>query len=288
MSRRSIVEVFLGAWMSACTGVDEPVARDAWLQIPGSRYVAGPMPVESDGPTVTAIDSPNNTIRPGQRGKSVSGRTDARAYSLAFGLAGDRGYWIVPVGLRSVLYPGEIEFATSLDFSAQLPPGALTLRIEAGDAAGHFGTASTLDFTAVSLVANATLVVSLDWDQDADLDLWVDLPDGTRLSERGLRGQDGRVVQVDPSIGPLIDADSNARCVIDGRRAENALWQSPLPGHYVVSVETWSLCGETRASYNVDVRLRGTTIAAAQGASFDNAPPTTGTAWVVAEFDIAP
>lgn len=288
MPRLSLALLVLATLCARCTSVDEPVARDAWLQIPGARFIDGAMPRATDGPVVTAIDSPNNSVRPGQRGKSLAGRTDDRAYSLAIGLDGDRGYWIVPVSLRSVLFPGEIEFQTAVDFNAQLPPGAHTLRIEAGDGAGRFGAASTLDLTAVSRVANASLVVSLDWDQDADLDLWVDLPDGNRLSERGLRDSDGQIVPIDPNVGPVLDADSNARCTIDGRRAENALWQSPLPGHYVVRVETWSLCGQPRTSYTATVRLRGSTLITTHGASFDDGPPTSGTAPVVAEFDIAP
>lgn len=271
-----------------CRSVDQPVARDAWLQIPGARFVDAQWPTPTDGPVVTAIESPNNTVRPGQRGKTVAGRTDGRAFALAIGLDGDRGYWIVPVGLQSVLYPGEIEFQTGADFSAQLPPGAHTLRLEARDSDGRYGPASALDLTVASRVTDAVLVVSLDWDQDADFDLWVDLPDGSRLSERGLRDGSGQVLSIDPATGPVLDADSNARCQIDGRRAENALWQSPLPGHYVVRVETWSLCGQSRASYSITVRLRGTTLLMVHGAAFDGEPPTTGRALIVAEFDIAP
>lgn len=93
---------------------------------------------------------------------------------------------------------------------------------------------------------------------------------------------------MDPQVGPILDANSNAVCVIDGRRIENAIWHTPASGHYVARVESFSLCGRPRTSWTVTVRRGGTVTEIVHGASFDTGSPTTGQALTVAEFDIAP
>ena len=68
--------------------------------------------------------------------------------------------------------------------------------------------------------------------------------------------------------GGMLDFDSNAGCVIDGRRQENVVWQAaPPPGTYLVRVATASLCGAPAARWNVDVLLDGADISAAEGES---------------------
>src|SRR5690606_18527793 len=76
---------------------------------------------------------------------------------------------------------------------------------------------------------------------------------------------------VDPEAwrsGGILDFDSNAGCVIDGRQNENIVWSEPPPsGRYTVRVGTFSLCGAEAARFTVAVTLRGRRIAAASGAS---------------------
>ena len=68
-----------------------------------------------------------------------------------------------------------------------------------------------------------------------------------------------------------MDFDSNASCVIDGRRQENVVWKVPPPsGHYVARVDAFSMCSELAAHWSVDVRLGGAIVAHAQGSSFDS------------------
>jgi hypothetical protein len=68
--------------------------------------------------------------------------------------------------------------------------------------------------------------------------------------------------------GGILDFDSNAGCVIDGRRNENVVWEAaPPPGTYLVRVDTASLCGTPAARWVVEAIGNGVEIAASQGES---------------------
>jgi hypothetical protein len=246
------------------------------------------LPAEGEGPRVTALESPNNTVRAGQRGKLVSGRTDERGYAVAMGLEGDAGWWVVPLGARAVLAPGEIEYEAGLDFSLSTPPGRRTLVVQATDREGRYGPRARLPLTFTTALPDAPLVVQLQWDTDADLNLRVLQPDGNELTVRGLRSPTGAVVSVMPRQGPQIDGNSNEACRIDGRRIENGLWAMPSPGRYHVRVETWSLCGQSSARWTLRVFRQAVLLAEATGASFDVPVPTTGQGLQALTFDLAP
>jgi hypothetical protein len=67
-----------------------------------------------------------------------------------------------------------------------------------------------------------------------------------------------------------IDDDSNANCIIDGLRREDAIWPSAPPsGQYMVRVDAASLCGQPIAHWSVAVRLEGREIANASGVALD-------------------
>jgi hypothetical protein len=56
------------------------------------------------------------------------------------------------------------------------------------------------------------------------------------------------------AMEPYLDFDSNANCVIDGRRQENVIFpvgSTPPPGDYIVRVDAASLCGQSGAQWTV-------------------------------------
>ncbi len=57
-----------------------------------------------------------------------------------------------------------------------------------------------------------------------------------------------------------LDFDSNAACVIDGRRQENVIFTQtpPPPGEYIVRVDAFSLCGQAAAQWRLEVNDRPT------------------------------
>ena len=56
----------------------------------------------------------------------------------------------------------------------------------------------------------------------------------------------------------MLDFDSNAQCVIDGRRAENLIIkQSPPKGAYTVRVDTANMCAVSAARWHLRVLRDG-------------------------------
>lgn len=259
---------------AACGGTSSNPGLFADLRVAPGTYVEGTMPGENGGPAVVAVDLATNRARVGQIGKPLRGALGANATAAAIGLTGDSGYWIVPAGLPDVQAPAFPTFDVSLSFSPEMTPGARELVVRAVDKTNHFGWASRhpLDVQDVSR-PEGTLVVSLSWDREADLDLHVVDPRGIEIYKRNINSYEppppGQ--PMDPSAfqqGALLDFDSNAACVIDGRRRENIVWKNEPPaGHYVVRVDTFSLCGETFAHWSVDVFTFGSSLASASGQS---------------------
>jgi hypothetical protein len=100
--------------------------------------------------------------------------------------------------------------------------------------------------------------VSLAWDAPSDLDLHLVLPDGT--------GAPGTAeifwnAPVDSASQGKLDLDSNAACQIDGKNNENITFQGGTPplGQYIVRVDNWDSCSQTRINYVVTVNVKGQT-----------------------------
>src|SRR5262249_8509565 len=99
--------------------------------------------------------------------------------AVALGLAGDRGYWIVPTGVMDVSQVDQRDWSAKVSFAPTLPDGEQDLTAAAVDDAGRFGPPAMLSLIAAAHevdLANTKLVISLSWDTEADLDLHVVLP----------------------------------------------------------------------------------------------------------------
>jgi len=98
--------------------------------------------------------------------------------------------------------------------------------------------------------------VSLAWDAPSDIDLHLVLPDGT-----GVPGTSEIYygATVDTASQGKLDLDSNAACNIDGKNNENITFQGGTPprGQYIVRVDNWNACGQTRINYVVTVNVKG-------------------------------
>jgi hypothetical protein len=244
----------------ACDGVPANSGLGAEVIVSGGQFMAGPMPGVSGGPRVVALDLGSNLVHSGEIEAPLSGALGPTATAAAVGIQGDRGYWIVPAGLPSVVAPSFPTFDVLLSFSASLAPGSYTLAVQAVDADDHAGPPFTETLTASAPKGpSGAMVVTLRWDSEADLDLHVEDPLG-HVIWRG---------DITPAgSGATLDFDSNAGCVIDGRREENVIWADPpAPGRYRVLVDTFSLCAETFANWTVQATLQGRTVGRAEGES---------------------
>jgi hypothetical protein len=281
--------------LAGCGGAPADPGLEAYMRVEGAAYYPGPMPEGESGPEVVAVDLSTNNVVAGQTGKPLRGALAPSATSALLGLTGDMGHWVVPAGLPDVQAPGFPTFDVMLSFSPDMPGGKYELVVRAANEQGLSGPASRHPLEAEGArVPEGALVVSLRWDRPVDLDLHVVDPNGVEIYKRNINSFEppppGQ--PVDPNAwqsGALLDFDSNAACVIDGRQRENVVWKSDPPaGHYIVRVDTFSLCGESFANWFVDVHANGTLVARAAGASgpVDEAMPHDRGAGVLAvEFD---
>jgi uncharacterized protein YfaP (DUF2135 family) len=128
-----------------------------------------------------------------------------------------------------------------------------------GNAGPAPGTNQTEVLTFTSNVPTGDVVISLTWDTNADLDLHLVAPDGTELDPEhpntaAMREADGGL----PPGTAVLDRDSNANCVPDAFREEDAVFAGPpASGIYVVRVDMFSACGAPEAAYVVTVSVKG-------------------------------
>src|SRR5205814_1776768 len=126
----------------------------------------------------------------------------------------------------SVGAPGAPTFAAEIGFSAKLTAGRKTFLARAVDAQGNFGVAlaKPLDVT-LSAPPTGHLVIALSWDNQADLDLHVVDPRGVEIYKGNINSYEppppGATPEPPntPHPGGILDFDSNASCVPDGRHA---------------------------------------------------------------------
>jgi hypothetical protein len=122
-------------------------------------------------------------------------------------------------------------------------------------------------------------VFTLRWDSATDLDLHVITPDGIEVWSRNINSYVPPAPGQPPDppdawmAGGILDFDSNASCVIDGREQENVVWtiDPPPAGRYVVRVDAFSLCGEPAARWVAEARIGGDVVETSSGmATFED------------------
>jgi len=171
----------------------------------------------------------------------------------------------VPAGAADLNVPDELTWSAKASFGDDLAAGEHDLLVAAIDNNREFGPPNALSLMVQSRELDLTgtkLAVSLRWDTEADLDLHLVLPDGIVVWSGNLNSyvppppgdpQDPAAA----AAGGILDFDSNAQCLIDGRREENIVWRGdmamPPAGQYAVLVDTFSLCAATTAHWSVDV-----------------------------------
>ncbi len=260
--------------LMACEGADHDPGYAAWLRVEGAQYESDPLPSGGAGPELVALRVPHSSVLPGERSELISGALAASATSVLVALEGDRGHYIVTAGAATFEEPGLPSFRASLSFATTTPAGPLTLALSAVDAQGRVGPRKEVALTAQGRTRSPQLSIELRWDREADLDLHVITPDGTELYPRnintyGMPAPAGAAPSPNAYLdGGILDLDSNANCVIDGRREERASWSvPPASGVYTVRVATASLCAESIAHWTLEVWRAGQLAQTVQGIS---------------------
>lgn len=252
---------------AACTGVENPPGYGEPVGSPLATFVPGELTARDDGPRVTAVELSSGVFFVGQRGRLFTGRATEDAFSVGFRLADfGTGWWITPVEGLDPFIEGERTFELPIDIR-EAPPGTHPLRVVAVDEEGFAGPERELSLCIAPPFPDnlnacdptrrpPAVVVSLVWDRDVDLDLRLTGPAGEQLDARSPRllAADGT------TVGARHVRDSNARCVIDGRRREDVVFDDTIfereVGFWLAYVELYRACDEPSARYTVQVRRR--------------------------------
>jgi hypothetical protein len=245
------------------------------MRLENAQFILGPTPAAQAGPEVATITLPTTTIWPGFPDKSISGALGEGATAAALALSSDQGYWVVRAGVPDVSAPTLPTFHTSASFSSSLTAGAYTLEVRAVDADNQFGPPARQVLTALaaapSHVVTGALIVTLTWDTEADVDLHVIDPLGNEIYHGAQNSVDAFLPGNSDASDGMLDQDSNSGCIIDGLREEDVTWAAAPPsGHYLVRVDTASLCGQPSAHWTVQVQLDGASLGAATGIALDS------------------
>lgn len=265
---------------------------EAALRVRNARFVRAAFPQGADAdangipspdagsapqgaPVVAVLNAVNTTVRQGQRAKEFTGSVSYNARTVAVGLEGDRGYWLVPIEAQDIELPPNLTFRAIADFADDLPVARLNLLVAGVDAAGRFGPRRALPLDVRSSIPDTPVAVVLDWDQDVDLDLLVVQPDGSTVTYRGVRNAAGQYFRP-VADGPRVDIDSNVDCRIDGIRRETATFPAPQHGRHEVRVHLFRACGVAATRWRVRVAVAGSVVQDVRGVTYAQEADTPG------------
>lgn len=273
------------------SGVYGRTGLGSLLQATGATLVPHPLssqadPTVTDGPMVNVsqfhgLAFPGATNR-GLMGSVIPGGSVGGVQnpgrSVALGLADDDAYWLVPAATANLDVGGgkDLLFSTTLSYASEIGAGRHDLVLRAIMPDGRMGppVIQTVMISNFDDVRGA-LEVRLSWNTNADLDLHVVVPvapasppDPSAPTAIEVWANNPSSLPPRPVFNPytpeeianggLLDFDSNASCIIDGRRQENVVWgAAPPPGLYTVRVDASSMCGEVQAQWQIDVFLDG-------------------------------
>ncbi len=263
------------ALVVACDeGTDRTLGLDEPIRVKHAEFFAGALPgappgtVVQGAPKITSVTLANPTVLPGQAGKKIDGRASGGSTAIAVRFVDmGTGYWVVPTGALDAQFPGEIGWQADCDFPffAAAQPGNHMLRVVAIDANGNAGAQEETRLCLAPKVPDnlhscdpsrplPAAVVTLEWDDDVDLDLVTVAPGGRVVDAKHptVSGADAGVVDV--SAG-AIDRDSIGQCVPDGRRQEALVFlQRPAAGtSFDFYASLFSACGRRGAGFVLSV-----------------------------------
>jgi hypothetical protein len=273
--------------VAACSaGADPDPGLSATIRVAGAQFVPGPAPASADdGPRVRTVGADTNRVFPGLRASALSGSVDQAARAVLINWQGDRGFWIVPAGVTDPLEPTLRVYSASLSFSHDVPAGRHAIELRSVDEAGRAGPVSLFNYVVADNAPAGSLVVSLTWDNDSDLDVHLVMPNPdpaagamTPTVEVWAKHPASLRAGAPPELvkrSANLDFDSNGQCNIDGRRQEDiVIAEAPAAGHYTVRVDAFSLCGVSSSRWKVTIYRDGMARAEATGVAtpFDGYP----------------
>ena len=209
------------------------VATSAGLD---AAFHGGFPPAAAGGPVIT-IGGSGAMITGGSSIRTVSSGTPFTRIIVA--VDNVAGYW--EITLPAAVTLEEI----ILTLAQTLPAASFNVDLALAAAAGGVGNYGS-EFVQVLNVGTGILQVSVSWNSNADVDLYVVEPAG---------GEEIYYGDQQSAAGGSLDLDSNAACAGDNVRNENITYpNSALRGTYTVRVNLWADCGAASTDYVVTVR----------------------------------
>lgn len=273
---KRLVTAAVGLTLFAHAGCDSVEVSPGYarpIQAQGAQFFDSPLPGsppdttgEVAGPTVTAIELDNTVIYPGATNERASGRVQDDAVAIAIALPTIAPvHWVFPAEGPTPEFPGELTWGTRLSFDRHIAPGLHPLRAVGIDAAGHAGRQYEVELcfpppypdnlnACDPTQAPPDMVITLEWDRDADVDLELVDPDGRRIDPK-------HSVAVAPMGGMVdrdaarLDRDSLRDCAPDGWRRESIAFSTLPTGHWGVFARLFDGCGESSVRYRLTVLL---------------------------------
>ncbi|MCH9683461.1 MAG: hypothetical protein K0V04_18635 [Deltaproteobacteria bacterium] len=247
---------------------------DLQLRVSGAQLVEGGLADDQGGPVVSQVVRPQAEVRRGEASVALGGRLGPGGIALHVQAVGDADHWIVaPKGFDFVV-TNELLWDASLELSHSICCDRLPVRLQAVDGQGRHGPVTETSFVVLPDVPPARQLISLGWDAAVDLDLHVELPDGTVVGPKNINGYEPPMVP-DPTDetwmeGPYFEYDSNQQCRLDLRNRENVVWPvEPVAGRYRVYAQLFSACGQAAVNFTAMVQQGQEVTAEAGGTLFE-------------------
>lgn len=234
---------------------------DLQVRVAGAQLQRGGLAEDAGGPAVSQVLRPQPTVLRGEAGVELDGRLGPGGVALHIKAEGDDDHWLVaPDGFDFVI-ADELLWDAQLEFSHRIAGERVDVQLQAVDARGRAGPVETIDFTILPDIPPAQLLISLGWDSPVDLDLHVELPDGTIVGPKNTNSLEpppaGQIPPPDAWMeGGVYDYDSNQQCRLDLRNRENVVWVQPPPaGRYRIFAHLFSPCEKPAVNLEVMVML---------------------------------
>lgn len=218
------------------------------ISIPNSVLRTGEIPASqgSNIPVINSVQHNTSFIPGGGVPMQILATTQSGNITKLFvGLEGFAGYYEVSIAQASVFVNPIVAQSVTHD--------ELTFNVSVGDNNGNVSELYTFTVTRID-VGTGRLQVSLTFDQNTDLDLYLVEPDGETIYYGNSSS----------SNGGILDLDSNPACYIDGVNNENITYDEQAEietGTYTVRVNNYSDCVNQQVNFSVVARYNGQLIA---------------------------
>ncbi len=218
------------------------------FSIPNATLKTGAMPAGGDsGPVINNITGNSHVLAGGSNSLSIE--TEDAASFVLVGIEGYAGYYEVPVTAGKEI---DLTIVVYIFIEQDIDVEEFTILIALMEDT-VVGYHTSLDVSTIE-AGTGKLQVSLSWDKEADVDLYLVEPNGTTI----FYGNPGS------ENGGALDVDSNAGCGIDGIKNENITYGDEAiveAGEYIVRVNLWSECDVTdQINYIVTANLDGNAV----------------------------